>query len=103
MTEDGFLTDVTVKGATFQAGLNKIVMAHPKILSAVRGVGFMCGLHCTIPNVQFVTALRAGGMLAVEAGENVVRLLPPLTISYDQIDEAHRIIEQAAITLESCL
>jgi acetylornithine/N-succinyldiaminopimelate aminotransferase len=54
----------------------------------------MIGLECVVPAGDLVAKLRAEGLLTVPAAENVVRLLPPLTISESEVDEAMAILER---------
>jgi acetylornithine/N-succinyldiaminopimelate aminotransferase len=71
---------------------------HPKLIEQVRGAGLMLGLklNAAVANTEFITALRERGMLAVGAGDNVVRLVPPLTITEADAREALRILNDAA-------
>ncbi len=82
---DGFLDEVARKGLVMKQGLAAIVDAHPDIVSEIRGIGLMLGLKCVEPNGEVNGALRAEKLLAVPAGENVVRLLPPLTVTDEDI------------------
>jgi acetylornithine/N-succinyldiaminopimelate aminotransferase len=103
MTAPGFLDDVAKKGDAWGKRLEKIAAAHPKIFSVARGRGLLRGLVCVPPNTAVVTALREEKMLAVEAGENVMRLLPPLVVTDAQLDEAGALIDRAAKKLEAAL
>ena len=58
------------------------------IIEEVRGQGLMLGLKCKVPNQKLLEALRAENMLTVQAGDNVVRLLPPLIVGEAEIDLA---------------
>jgi acetylornithine/N-succinyldiaminopimelate aminotransferase len=60
----------------------------------------MLGLKMRVPNTEFVNELFKHHMLAVGAGDNVVRLLPPLTIEEDQVREALKILSDAATEFE---
>jgi acetylornithine/N-succinyldiaminopimelate aminotransferase len=100
MAAPGFLDDVARKGDAWGKRLKAIVAAHPKIFSGTRGRGLMQGLVCVPPNTSVVAALREEKLLAVEAGENVLRFLPPLVVTDAQIDEAGGIIDRAAKKLE---
>lgn len=93
MLEPGFLDSVRENGAYLREALDGVVSRHPKVVEAVRGVGLMLGLKCVGPNLELMTALREAGMLSVVAGENVLRILPPLTVSKGEIDEAVGILE----------
>jgi acetylornithine/N-succinyldiaminopimelate aminotransferase len=58
------------------------------VFEDLRGEGLMLGLKMRVPNTEFIDALRAHGMLAIGAGDNVVRLLPPLIIDESHVREA---------------
>jgi acetylornithine/N-succinyldiaminopimelate aminotransferase len=83
--EDGFLEDVGRKGLLMKQGLAGIADEFPEIIADIRGIGLMLGLQCVAPNTKVAAALRGEKVLSVPAGDNVVRLLPPLTISEDEI------------------
>jgi acetylornithine/N-succinyldiaminopimelate aminotransferase len=72
---------------------------YPHIFEDVRGQGLMLGLKMKIPNSEFLQGLRARHLLAVGAGGNVVRLLPPLIVEEEHVREAIRIISETA---DSC-
>lgn len=95
----GFLEDVNEKGSRFSQGLAALVDQFPDIIDEVRGMGLMRGLHCVVDKARFVDALRAQHMLCVAAGDNVVRLLPPLTVTEDDMSQALARIEAACIAL----
>ena len=69
-----------------------LVKRFPKKLSEVRGKGLMIGIKCVGPNTEFVDRLREAGMLSVTAGDNIVRLLPPLIIEDSHINHAIAIL-----------
>jgi acetylornithine/N-succinyldiaminopimelate aminotransferase len=94
MLEDGFLDEVAAKGDYFMGRLAKIAAANPKVLKGVRGKALMIGLECEVTNADLQTKLRDAGILAVGAADNVLRFLPPLTITRDEIDEALAIFEK---------
>jgi acetylornithine/N-succinyldiaminopimelate aminotransferase len=72
---------------------------YPHVFEDVRGQGLMLGLKMKVPNSEFLQRLRARQLLAVGAGGNVVRLLPPLIIEEEHMREAIRIISETA---DSC-
>jgi len=78
-----------------------LVAAHPKVFEDVRGEGLMLGLKMRVPNTEFVSRLFAHKMLAVGAGDNVVRLLPPLVIGEDEVREALTLLSETAATFET--
>jgi acetylornithine/N-succinyldiaminopimelate aminotransferase len=97
---DGFLEGVQSTAKSLWARLEGLVARHPTVLKQVRGKGLMIGLLCVVPNTQVLDALRAEGLLAVPAGGNVVRLLPPLIIGPAEIDAAAAAIDRACARLE---
>jgi len=96
--EDGFLDRVERIATVLREGLDELVRGHPHVFEEVRGLGLMLGLKCVVPNTDMLARLREQGMLAVAAGENVVRLLPPLVIEERQVDEALAALTAAAAT-----
>ena len=99
MSAPGFLADVERRSLYFRNALSKIIAQHPKVFKCLRGRGFLCGLECVVSNGDVVKALYAEKLLAVVAGENVVRLLPPLVLTEAQMDEAVAIIDRVATKL----
>ena len=83
--EDGFLQEIGRKGLLMKQGLAAIADEFPEIIGDIRGIGLMLGLKCGAPNTKVAAALRGEKVLSVPAGDNVVRLLPPLVISEDEI------------------
>lgn len=75
---------------------------YPDVFEDVRGQGLMLGLKLKPPNSDYVRELRARGLLAVAAGANVVRLLPPLIVHEDHVREAMGILSQAADAVSAC-
>ncbi|MGB3388430.1 MAG: aspartate aminotransferase family protein [Pseudaminobacter sp.] len=97
--EDGFLEDVTRKALLIKQGLAAICDEFPQVIEEIRGTGLMLGLKCKVENGKVNAALRDQHMLAVSAGDNVVRLLPPLTVSDEEIREGLGRIRAAARSL----
>ena len=98
--EDGFLDAVKAKGLRLKQKLASLVDLHGGVFQEVRGDGLLLGLKCRMAPAEVVAALRAEKLLAVGAGDNVVRFLPALTVSDAEIDEAVARIEAAARALE---
>ncbi|GAB4286339.1 MAG: aspartate aminotransferase family protein [Roseovarius sp.] len=96
VADPAFLAEVRRKGARMRQRLESLVAAHPGVFEEVRGIGLMLGLKCRLPNADLVRAGHEAGVLTVQAAENVVRLLPPLIISDDEIEEAIRRLDAAA-------
>ena len=101
LTEPGFFDRVNAMSKALRARLEKLVKDHPEIFEGVRGAGLLQGLKCVVPNMDVVAKLRDAGLLVAGAGENVVRLMPPLTIEEPQIEEAYRIVDRVAREWES--
>ena len=86
--EDGFLDHVAQMGLRLKQRLAALKDEHGDIIEEVRGQGLMLGLKCKVPNQKLLEALRAEKMLTVQAGDNVVRLLPPLIVGEAEIELA---------------
>ncbi|MBI5114807.1 MAG: aspartate aminotransferase family protein [Rhodovulum sp.] len=99
MLAPGFLEEVERKALLLKQRLAEIKDRHPTIIREVRGEGLLLGLACVVPNDRMVAALRDEKMLAVGAGDNVVRLLPPLVIGEAEIADAIERIDRAATRL----
>lgn len=84
---DGFLDQVRSNSGLFRNGLEELVADHPTIFESVRGHGFLLGLKCILSHADVAEAARENGLLTVLAGDNVVRLLPPLNIERHEIEE----------------
>src|SRR5690606_39089251 len=97
--EPHFLPEVARKALLFKQGLAAIADEFPTIFAGVRGEGLMLGLKCVAPNTKVAAAMRDEKLLAVGAGDNVVRLLPPLTINDAEIREGLDRIRAAASAL----
>lgn len=98
LTAPGFLDQVQQTATDLMAGLQGLVAAYPKIFAEARGAGLLLGLRCVqgISNLEMIAALRANGLLAAPAGDNVVRLLPPLIIGKDETKIALDILATTA-------
>lgn len=98
--KDGFFDRVQKAGLLLSQKLARLKDTHPAIIEDVRGQGLMLGLKCRVKNTDFVTACHEQNLLTIGAGDNVVRILPPLIISDAEIDEAVARLDRAAATLE---
>ena len=99
MTEEGFWARVQQAASRLSHGLESLVETYASVFEGVRGRGLMLGLKCSVPNGDVVDMLINDNMLTVVAGDNVVRLLPPLTVSDDEIDLALSKLGSAAKAL----
>ncbi len=99
VTDPAFLAEVNRKAALMRQKLEGLVAAHPDVFDSVRGAGLMMGLKCKAANTDVVTAGYGALVITVPAADNVIRLLPPLTISDDELAEAFDRLDAAATSL----
>ena len=99
--EDGFLERVRETGIRLSQKLAMIADEHGGIIEDVRGAGLMLGLKTKVANTELAAALMERKMLAVGAGDNVVRILPPLIAGAGEVDAAAEKIEAACGALEA--
>jgi len=99
VSDPAFLAEVNRKAGLLRQKLEGLVAAHPDVFESVRGTGLMLGVKCTAANTDVVAAGYGVGILTVPAADNVVRLLPPLNISDDDIHEAVSRLDAAATTV----
>ncbi len=99
----GFLDGVKKTGLLFKQRLAEIKDRHPAVIAEVRGEGLLVGLRTLVPNGDLVAAAREEGLLTAAAGDNVVRLLPPLIAGKAEIAEAVTRLSAACKKLETTL
>jgi acetylornithine/N-succinyldiaminopimelate aminotransferase len=99
--EPGFLAHVSAMSLRLKQRLAALQDEHADIIEDIRGQGLMLGLKCKIPNQDLIKGLLAQHMLTVQAGDNVVRLLPPLIVDEPEIDLACANIDAACIALKN--
>jgi acetylornithine/N-succinyldiaminopimelate aminotransferase len=92
---DGFLARVRHTSLILKQKLAEIRDRYPAVIAELRGEGLLVGLRAVVPSAQLVDELRAEKLITVAAGDNVVRLLPPLIVSEEEVAEAVRRIERA--------
>jgi acetylornithine/N-succinyldiaminopimelate aminotransferase len=92
----GFLDTVAARGGELRRGLEQLVRDVPAVFSGVRGVGLMLGVECVVPNTSVQEAAVAEGLLTVAAGQNVLRLVPPLVLTVDDVAEGLARLRRAA-------
>jgi len=90
----GFLNNVQKISRYFHYVLKKIQKEYPKIIKEVRGVGLLIGLQLYKDQSKFIQKLMDNNLLTIKAGENVIRILPPLTVKKKEIDLAIKIIKK---------
>ena len=94
--EPGFLEEVREKGLALKQKLASVVDQYPDVFDMVRGEGLLLGLHAKVPPMDVVEACVDEKLLTVPAGDNVVRILPPLTANAQEFDQAIASLERAA-------
>jgi acetylornithine/N-succinyldiaminopimelate aminotransferase len=100
VSDPAFLAAVNRKAGLFRQRLEALVAAHPEVFESVRGQGLMLGLRCKGAPADMVSAGYGEHVLTVAAADNTLRLLPPLTITEDEIAEAVDRLDRAAAALE---
>ena len=90
----GFLSNVTKNGKFFLNELNKLKEKYPKIIKEARGKGLLLGLCLYKDQTNFIKKLLNNKLLTVRAAENVVRLLPPLNVTKQEINLGLKIIDK---------
>ncbi len=103
VADPDFLAEVTRKAGALMQGLAGLVDQHPDIFETVRGHGLMLGLKCKVPNTDVLSACYGEEFIAVPAADNVLRLLPALNITDEDITEALNRLDQAAQACEKAL
>ena len=99
--KDEFLDQVREIGIRLSQKLAMLADEHSDIIESVRGTGLMLGLKAKVANTELVAALKDQNMLVVGAGDNVVRILPPLILGAAEIDDAVEKISAACKALEA--
>ena len=97
----GFLEHVSDVAGYAKQKLAALKDRHPRIIETVRGDGLMIGIKIVPPVGDMVQSLRNRHLLTASAGENTLRLLPPLVVTRADVDEAVDLIEQACRDLEA--
>jgi acetylornithine/N-succinyldiaminopimelate aminotransferase len=97
MLEPGFFDHVLARGAQLKAGLAALAHEMPDLFEGVRGRGLMLGLKCVVPNTAFQAACVEEGVLTIAAGENVLRIVPPLVVSEADVSDGLACIRRAAL------
>jgi acetylornithine/N-succinyldiaminopimelate aminotransferase len=100
MLAPGFFERMRQMSLLFKQRLAEMKDRHPTVIAEVRGEGLLVGVRTVVPNGELVDALRAEKLLAVAAGDNVVRLLPPLIADETVIGEGIARLDRAATALE---
>ena len=96
VANEQFLEEVRQKGERLRSALEQMIPNHDHLFDSVRGVGLMLGIKMKTDSRAFVNYLRTRGLLTVSAGDNVMRILPPLTLTEEHIREFIETLSAAA-------
>jgi acetylornithine/N-succinyldiaminopimelate aminotransferase len=95
----GFLDDVAVRAAVLRRDLEKLAAEFPSVVEEVRGRGLLIGLKVAVPNAALQAACLNEGLLTVAAGDNVLRLAPPLIVTVEDCQAAVAMLRRAVAAL----
>jgi acetylornithine/N-succinyldiaminopimelate aminotransferase len=101
--EPGFLDHVERMGLLLKQRLAELKDRHPAVIAEIRGQGLIVGIRTQVLNSDLVAAARDQGMIVIGAGDNVVRLLPPLVVTEAEVGEAVIRLDRACSALEADL
>jgi acetylornithine/N-succinyldiaminopimelate aminotransferase len=96
---DGFLEHIRDVALVFRQGLASLQDRFPDVIEEIRGEGLMLGIKARVPSGELLQAMRDEHILGVPAGDNVIRLLPPLIVTAEEAREGLARIENAAAAL----
>ncbi|MEO1700866.1 MAG: aspartate aminotransferase family protein [Pseudomonadota bacterium] len=99
--KEGFLQHVNDMALRLKQGLASLVDRFPSVFEEIRGKGLLTGIKCRLPNTDVLAALYGEKMLTVPAGDNVLRILPPLNVTDEEIKVALDRLERAALKLSN--
>jgi len=97
MLADGFFERVDATAELLWRRLQALARKHGSVIAEVRGAGLMIGLKCVVENRTLLARMVDNGLLAALAGDNVVRLLPPLVIEEEHVDEALALLDKSCL------
>ena len=89
-----FLKNVKDLSKYFILNLNKLKEKYPKVIKEIRGRGLLIGIQLYKDQSNFIEKLMDNKLLTIRAAENVVRILPPLNVKKNEIDQALKIISK---------
>ena len=96
--EEKLIEKVAMQGASFKAELEALAAKYPDLVQEVRGRGYLLAMSMKVPSGEIISALRKRGLIAVPAGDDSVRMLPPLNATEGEIAEAIEIIDKTLST-----
>ncbi len=99
----GFIDNVARLGLIARQRLAELKDLHPRVIEEVRGEGLLIGLKLKLPPGDFAALARDQRLLTIPAGDNVVRLLPPLVISDEELSEGVKRLNAACVEAEAAM
>ncbi len=90
-----FLSSIEKKGLFFKDELNTLQKKYPNVIAEIRGLGLMIGIKCVVENNLLANKLYENGVLTVNAADNVIRILPPLNITMNEIKKVISLFERS--------
>ena len=96
MLAPGFFERVDAMGRLLWEQLDALVRSYPKLFAELRGSGLLLGIRCVVPAADITAKLRQNGLLTLTAGENVLRILPPLIVGERELEEALAVMHKVA-------
>jgi acetylornithine/N-succinyldiaminopimelate aminotransferase len=97
----GFLESIQQRALTLKQKLARLKDEHPAVIDEIRGAGLMMGIKCKVPNTELQAAALDRQLLTIAAGDNVLRLLPPLVVTDADIADAVNRLDLACRGLEA--
>ena len=94
-----FLKNVKNISEYFLSNLNKIQNQYPNIIKEIRGRGLLIGIQLKVDQTKFIKKLMDNNLLTIRAAENVVRILPPLNVKKNEINQSLKIIKKVCSEL----
>ena len=94
-----FLNNIKKLSKYFLSNLNLIKEKYPKVIKEIRGRGYLIGIQLYKDQTIFIKKLMDQKLLTIRAAENVVRILPPLNVKKNELDQALKIIDKVCAEL----
>ena len=101
VADPAFLAEVQRKSGVLRQKLEGLVAGHPDVFESVRGAGLMIGIKCKVANLDVVQASYDAELIVIPAADNVVRLLPSLNITDEELTEAVARLDAAAMAVKA--
>ena len=100
VSNPNFIKNVVMLGKVLKSKIEDLCLLYPSIITGIRGKGLMLGIKCKKSNTELSEKLRDEGLLTVAAGDNILRLLPPLNIEIEHIEVCVNIISKVLMRMD---